>query len=130
MSDTPGIIEEPRRENILGLSTAAIADLTTEELVGNETAIKMLLHYYRKLVDENTTLKNEKNTLDTYVVAYSENKTNSATGAVLLTISNISIGFGVNLLTGSNIWPGIASLIIGIALVFGGIYFTFIKGKK
>ena len=38
-------------ENILGLSTSDLAGLSAEELTDNPTAIKMLLHYYRQLVD-------------------------------------------------------------------------------
>lgn len=114
--------------NILGLQTDELAGLSAEELTQNPTAIKMLLHYYRQLVDDNTSLKNDNNTLKTYVDAYGRQKSNSATGAILLAVSNISIGFGVSLLSISNIWPGIASLIVGVSLVFTGIYFSFRKG--
>jgi hypothetical protein len=80
------------------------------ELTGNETAIKMLLHYYRELLNDNNRLKNESNTLKTYVDAYDRNKSNSATGSILLGVSNISVGFGVNLLTGTptQLWPGVS----------------------
>lgn len=122
--------ENQTDENILGLSTNDLAGLSAEELTDNPTAIKMLLHYYRQLVDNNTALKNDNNTLKTYVDAYDRQKTNSATGAILLAVSNISIGFGVNLLTLNTTWPGIASLIVGISLLVTGIYFSFRKGPK
>src|SRR5437016_4709826 len=89
------------QSTILGLSTAELAGLTAAELTGNETAIKMLLHYYRELLNDNNRLKNESNTLRTYVDAYERNKSNTATGGILLGVSNISVGFGVNLLTGT-----------------------------
>ncbi|HHJ15896.1 MAG TPA: hypothetical protein ENJ80_04275 [Gammaproteobacteria bacterium] len=114
--------------NILGLQTDELAGLSAEELTQNPTAIKMLLHYYRQLVDDNTSLKNDNNTLKTYVDAYGRQKSNSATGAILLAVSNISIGFGVNLLSIDNTWPGVASLIVGVSLVFTGINFSFKKG--
>ncbi len=78
-------------DSILGLSTDDLAGLSAKELTGNSTAIKMLLHYYRQLVDANTSLRNDNNTLKTYVDAYNRQKTNSVTGAVLLAVSNISI---------------------------------------
>lgn len=118
---------EQRMESssILGLSTDELAGLTTDELTDNPVAIKMLLHYYRQLVDQNSTLKNDNNTLKTYVTAYERYRTSSVVGAILLAISNVSIGFGVNLLTLETTWPGISSLVIGITMVTAGIYFTF-----
>ena len=119
--------EKPQGNSILGLQTDELAGLSAEELTQNQTAIKMLLHYYRQLVDENSSLKNDNNTLKTYVDAYDRQKSNSAVGAILLAVSNISIGFGVNLLSANNTWPGVASLIVGLSLVFTGIYFSFRK---
>ena len=118
------------KESILGLSTDDLAGLTVDELESNPTAIKMLLHYYTKVIDENRSLKNQANTLRTYVDAYGEKKSNSATGAILLAISNISIGFGVSLLISNNPGPGWSSLAVGVCLVGAGIYFSFFKGKN
>lgn len=114
-----------QNDSILGLSTVELAGLKPDELTNNPVAIKMLLHYYRQLVDENSGLKNNNNTLKTYVDAYDRQRNNSSVGAILLGISNISIGFGVNLLTAGTSWPGVASLGVGVALVIGGIYVTF-----
>jgi hypothetical protein len=116
-------------DNILGLSTSELANLTADELTDNPTAIKMILHYYRQLVSDNNSLKNDNNTLKTYVSAYDKQKSNTATGAVLLSISNISIGFGVNLLSTNQFWPGLCSLLAGLALIAAGIYFSFIKDR-
>jgi hypothetical protein len=117
---------------ILGLSTSQLADLSTDELTNNPTAIKMLLHYYRQLTDDNTRLKNDNNTLKTYVDAYGKQKSNTATGGILLGVSNVSIAFGVNLLTGTapNVWPGVSSLAVGITMAISGIYFTFLKDRR
>ncbi len=114
-----------KQSSILGLSTVELAGLTPDELTGNGVAIKMLLHYYRQLVDENNGLKNDNNTLKTYVDAYEKQRNNSSVGAILLAVSNISIGFGVNLLTGGTTWPGVASLLVGVTLTVAGIYITF-----
>lgn len=113
------------KNSILGLSTDELAGLSADELNNNPVAIKMLLHYYRQLVDENGALKNTNNTLETYVNAYTQQKSDAATSAVLLAVSNVSIGFGVNLLTGGTTWPGVASLITGIGLTAAGLYFAF-----
>lgn len=113
--------------SILGLSTEELAGLTAEELNNNPVAIKMLLHYYRQLVDENVGLKNTTNTLNTYVTAYEKQRSTGVTAAVLLATSNVSIGFGVNLLTAGATWPGVASMLSGIALTAAGLFFTFRK---
>ena len=123
--------KKDKEESILGLSTSQLAGLSADELTGNPTAIKMILHYYRQLLDDNTRLKNDNNTLKTYVDAYQIQKSNTTTGAILLAVSNISIGFGVNLLTGISpaTWPGIASLVVGLSLIVSGVYFTFFKER-
>ena len=118
-----------KQNSILGLSTDELAAFSVEELKNNETAIKMLMHYYKQLVDENSSLKNETNTLKTYVDAYDKQKSNSATGAILLAVSNISVGFGVNLLTSGSNAPGWCSLGSGMALTIAGIYFSFKKDR-
>jgi len=118
------------QQSILGLSTTELAGLSVEEITGNQTAIKMLMHYYKQLVDENATLKNDNNTLNTYMTAYDKQKSNSATGAVLLALSNIVVGLGVNFLTGNVTGPGLAALAIGVVIVVVGIYFSFFKDKN
>jgi|SRR5882724_3698623 len=123
---------KPRvQESILGLSTTELAGLSVEELTGNQTAIKMMMHYYKQLVDENSTLRNDNNTLRTYVTAYDKQKSNSATGAILLAVSNVSVGFGVNFLSNSNnSAQGWGSLVLGVILALVGIYFSFFKDKN
>ena len=110
--------------SILGLSTDALARLSPDELNNNPVAIKMLLHYYRQLVEENNALKNDNNTLKTYVDAYDRQRRGSSIGVVLMGASNVSVGFGVNLLTAAATWPGIASLLSGIAMAAAGFYIT------
>ncbi len=110
--------------NLLGFSTTELAGLSVEELHKNKTAITMLLHYYTKLVDENSALKNEKNTLETYVESYENKKTYSLVAAWLLTLSNLLTGFGINLLTNGSTWPGLATLLPGIGLIVAGLYFS------
>jgi len=119
-------IEVEEDENILGLSTTELADLTVGEVTNNETAIKMIMHYYKQLVGNNNSLKNENNTLKTYVDGYSRKKVNSGVGATLLAVSNVLTGFGINLLTSStNYWPGGVLLGIGILLIILGLFLSY-----
>lgn len=116
----------PHRDTqILGLSTEQVAGLSIEELTGNKTAITMVIHYYRVLLDENTALRNDRNTLQTYVDSYQTKKTNAAIGAILLLVANVGIGFGVNLLTAGQTWPGLASLIPALSFAVAGTYLSF-----
>ncbi len=114
----------------LGISPEKFAEVDVKELVNNETAIKMLLHYYTKLTEENKTQKNDINTYKTYVDAYGKKKSNAATSATLFILSNLSIAFAVNLLTKTPpVNAGWFLLIMGGALAFSGLYFNFWKDK-
>lgn len=114
------------QESILGFSTRELAGLSVDELTNNKTAITMVMHYYKLLVSENISMKNEINTLRTYVDGYQRKKTNAFVGATLLAVSNILVGFGVSLLSGSNpsTWPGLATLTPGVILIIAGLYFS------
>jgi hypothetical protein len=130
MSQEKIVPEENKDNSILGLSTTELAGLKVEELLNNKTAITMLIHYYKKLVDDNNALKNEKNTLDTYVRVYERKKTFSSIGAILLALSNILIAFGVNLLTGESYWPGSVTLFCGVSATFVGLYYSYRNVEK
>jgi hypothetical protein len=111
-------------ESLLGLSTNQIAGLTVDELLNNKTALTMLLHYYKQLLNDNTTFKNELNTLKTYVEGYERKKIYASMGSILLATSTVLVGFGVNLLTPSTNWPGIVTLSGGVILIAVGLYFS------
>jgi hypothetical protein len=113
-----------RDTHILGLSTAELAGLSVDEITGNKTAITMIMHYYKQLVEENQSLRNDLNTLNTYVQGYEMSRTNARVGAFLLVVANISVGFGVNLLTSKQNAPGLATLIPGLCMALVGTYFS------
>jgi hypothetical protein len=113
-----------RDRQILGLSTDELAGLSVDELTGNKTAITMVMHYYKILQEENVSLRNDLNTARSYVDGYTTKKTNATIGAVLLLVANVSIGFGVNLLTSNQTWPGLATLLPGLAMAAAGTYFS------
>jgi len=109
---------------MLGIATEELAGLSVAKLKGNETAITMMLHYYRQLVDANNALRNENNLYKTYSDAYTKKKLYANVSAALSLLGNICIAFGVNLLTNSQNYPGLATLIPGIALSIGGLVFA------
>jgi len=121
--EAPGPSERDKR--ILGLSTDELANLSVEELTGNKTAITMLMHYYRTLLDDNTSLRNDLNTAQTYVSAYQTKKELASQGTLLLLASNVCIGFGVNLITGTSpSYPGWVLVIVGAMLAVIGTKLT------
>lgn len=109
---------------LLGLSTDQLAGLSIDELTGNKTAITMLVHYYKALLDENRSMRNDLNTAKTYIDGYARNRSNATVGAFLLLGSNVGIGFGVNLLTSNVVWPGLATLLPALLMAAVGTYFA------
>ncbi len=114
----------PAQGAILGLSTEQLAGLSIEELTGNKTAITMLVHYYKVLLDENSSVRNDLNTAKTYISGYDRKRSNASVGAVLLLLSNVGIGFGVNLLTSHVVWPGLSTLLPALGMAAAGTYFS------
>jgi len=127
--DTTGKSEGARSAEIqfLGIAASDLTGVSIEELAGNKTAITMLVHYHRQFSEENTSLKTDLTSLQTYVEGFREKKVNARTGAILLALSNVFIGFGVNLITNGNTAVGICVLIPGLCLTAGGLYFSLKK---
>lgn len=119
-----------RDREILGLSTDTLAGLSIDELTGNKTAITMLVHYYKVLLDQNQALRNDLNTARSYVTGYDKRKTHATVGAILLLVANVGIGFGVNLLTSRNTWPGLATIVPGLVFAAAGTYFSMRDRKR
>ena len=116
------------KEGFLGFSTDNFAELSLEEVVNNEPAVKMIMHYYKQLVDENNAQKNEINTYKTYVDAFERKKSDSSVSAIFFLVSNISIAFGVNILTQATPHnAGWFLLAFGIISAGIAIYFNFFK---
>lgn len=113
-----------RDTRILGLSTSELAGVSVDELAGNKTAVTMVMHYYKQLSDENSSLRNDLNTLKTYVDGYRTSRHDAKTGAILLAVSNIGIGFGVNLMTAGSLAPGVVTFVPGLAMLAAGLYFS------
>jgi hypothetical protein len=115
----------PPTQTILGLPTSDLAGLSVDEIAGDKVAITMLMHYYKQLVDENTSLRNDVNTLRTYVDGYRAKKLDARVGASLQLAGTLFTAFGINLLTGNTSgtagWLMLAGGVIAASL---GLYFS------
>lgn len=111
--------------HILGLSTAELAGVSVDEVVENKTAVTMVMHYYKQLVEENASLKNDLNTLRTYVDGYRTSRNDARIGGALSAMSGIGIAFGSSLLTDHQWWAGAATFVPGISFLICGLYFSF-----
>lgn len=114
------------QSQMLGLPMDQLAGLTVDELTNNKVAITMVMHYYKQLSDENLGLKNERNTLSTYVDGYKQKKSDSRTGAILMGLSNVFLGFGINYLTADDAKtsPGIGLFACGLLLMGAGLWLS------
>lgn len=120
--------ENEHERSFLGFSTDKFTEVDIKEVVNNEAAIKMLMHYYKQLVDDNKTLKNDVNTYKTYADAYEKKTSNSSTSSFLFLASNISVGFGINILTeNQQTNAGWFLLATGVLFAIGATYFSFWK---
>lgn len=123
--------KKEKGKSLLGFDTAELAGLSVADLVNNNVAIQMLLHYYRQLSEENQSLNNEVNTLKTYQSAYDRKTSDTITGAILLLLSNVLIAFAVNILTEQTPgYLGYITLGIGLLIAIVGVYFNFLKNKE
>ncbi|MFJ9535427.1 hypothetical protein [Herbaspirillum sp. NPDC101396] len=117
--------------HVLGFSMDELGGLSVDELAGNKVALTMLLHYYKQLNDENTGLKNERNTLSTYVSSFGQKKSDARNGAIFMAASTIFTGFGVNMLTSdAKTFAGYGVFIPGLVLLVVGLYLSLRDGEK
>lgn len=125
---------EPRAagaRNFLGLSTSELAGLSVDEVVGNKTAVTMVMHYYNQLSEENASLRNDLNTTKTYVAGYELKRVDVSVGAALQALASLLLAFGVNILTGDGKpTPGYLLLIAGLVAQIAGLYFSLRREKQ
>ncbi|MDI4634892.1 hypothetical protein J7U46_17660 [Pelomonas sp. V22] len=77
--------------NILGIGTDGLAGLSVDEVVGNKVAVTMVMHYYKQLVDENASMKNDLNTARTYVMGYDRKSTYTKVAAWLQALGAVGV---------------------------------------
>jgi hypothetical protein len=119
------------RSNFLGVSVEELAGLSVQEIVGNETAVKMVMHYYRQLSEENAALKNDLNTATTYVSGYELKRVDVSVGAGLQFVASLFLAFAVNILTGDGKpSPGYLLLVAGLVCQAIGLFFSLRRETK
>jgi len=119
------------RNGFLGFSTAELAGLSVDEIVGNKQAVTMVMHYYEQLSEENSALRNDLNTTKTYVAGYESKRTDVSMGASLQFMASLFLAFGVNILTSdAKPAPGYLLLVAGLVVQGFGLYFSLRREKK
>ena len=117
----------PERNNIV--SNLGIDDnidgVTIDEITTNKTALKMLLHNYQKISNENEMLKQDLERQSTFERGLERKNDDSKIAGILSLISTLAVGFAINFVTTD--WSDISGwilLIIGIVLEGVSIYFS------
>lgn len=117
----------PDRNNIasnLGIEDN-IDGVTIDEIITNKTALKMLLHNYQKISNENEMLKQDLERQSTFERGLERKNDDSKTAGIFSFISTLAVGFAINFVTTDlNSKPGWILLIIGIVLEVVSIYFS------
>lgn len=111
--------------SILGVPIDTLAGLSVEELYQNKTAITMLVHYYKNLLDDNMSIKNQLNTYTSYKQAYAIRRHYTFISALLFLCGNTVTAFGVNILTSASSVSGIATFSSGLLITLLGTFFSF-----
>ena len=128
----PGVRQPPRGgPGFLGFAIDDLAGLTVDEIVCDKPAVTMLLHYYKQLTDENTALKNERNTLATYVDGFKQKRSDARVGAALSFLSSLFVALGINLLT-SDVHSPVGYLVTapGVITQVFALYFSLRGGGE
>ena len=117
----------PEKNNIV--SNLGIEDnidgVTIDEIITNKTALKMLLHNYKKISTENEMLKQDLKRQSTFERGLEKKNDDSKTAGIFSFISTIAVGFAINFVT-TDLYSlsGWIVLIIGIVLEALSIYFS------
>ena len=108
-----------------------IDGVTLDELLRNRTALKMLLHIYQKIQDENIMLKQDLQRQSTIEKELDRKIEFSKISAILSLCSSISLSFGINFVTSntSDI-KGWVLNVLGIIFQIISIYYNFRKAEK
>jgi hypothetical protein len=121
-----------KTQSVLGVEIGDIAGLSVDEVSKSKPALKMLMHYYHQLVEENSALKNDINTLQTYVAGYRKVRQHANVGAVLLALGGMLVAFGVNLLTQETVPTRIGLTVFapGVLVEIAGLWFSLNREEK
>jgi len=97
-----------------------------DQLLGNKTAIVMLLREHKRITDENQMLKQDLNRQATFERALSIRKNNAKISAMVSFLASLSLSFGVGMITSSGISGGnLIVFMLGIILEVFSLYLSF-----
>ena len=117
----------PEKNNIasnLGIEDN-IDGVTIDEITRNKTALKMLLHNYKKISNENEMLKQDLKRQATFERGLEKKNDDSKIAGFCSLISTIAVGFAINFVTTDvHSISGWILLIIGIVMESASIYFS------
>lgn len=105
-----------------------IETIDVEDIYTNKIAIKMLLHNYKKIEEENTMLKQDLNRQATIERALSDKEKNTNISTIFGGSATVLTGFGISFIT-SNIYDikGWIVFIFGIISEAISIYYSIRK---
>lgn len=107
-----------------------VAGISVQELVNNETALKLVIHTFRQTVDDNVALKQQQNFDKSEIAKLNRENRDKTIGTMFTFTSSIPIGFGINILTSnSNPNAGWACLIVGFLLWLGGMILSLLSSQ-
>jgi len=97
-----------------------------DQLLGNKTAIVMLLREHKRITDETQMLKQDLNRQATFERALSIRKNNAKISAMVSFLASLSLSFGVGMITSSGISGGnLIVFMLGIILEVFSLYLSF-----
>ena len=118
------------RKSDLGIEEN-IDGVKIDELLGNKTALKMLLHNYQKIQNENVMLKQDLQRQSTIEKELDRKTDFSKISGIFALFSSVALGFGINFVTNdSGDVKGWIISILGVAFQIISIYYSFRKVEK
>ncbi len=108
-----------------------IDGVTLDELLENKTALKMLLHNYQKIQNENIMLKQDLQRQATIERELDRKTDFSKISGIFAFCSSVSLSFGINFVTNNiNDIKGWILSILGIVFQIISIYYSFRKAER
>ncbi len=108
-----------------------IDGVTIDELLENKTALKMLLHNYQKIQNENIMLKQDLQRQSTIEKELDKKKDFSKISGIFALFSSIVLSFGINFVTNEiGDIKGWILTVMGITFQIISLYYSFRKVER
>lgn len=123
--------EKISKKNIESWIKKEKSKITVKQIVGNKTAVRMLINQNETLLNEKYKLEQDVKRLETFERKVSELKNNSIISSIMSVWRSTLIGFGTNWLTDtSSNTIGIVMFSLGVVCELVGIVFSIDIGGK